>query len=80
MIENASFSIQIATAVSVVGSVIFGTYKVSGLINRVDEHEKTLKERSEPIAKIPILENMVETIKDDIADIKDDLKILIKRQ
>jgi hypothetical protein len=75
-LKNHSIKIAISTLVGIVAAIIsFGV-----LIGEAKSEIKKIPVIEKEVKKIPVLENNVITIKDDIKEIKADVKLLINRK
>ncbi len=78
-INRHSIKIQVGVLLSFLVFVITTAMYVGGFVHQVEANAQTLKAFGMQIGKIPVLENNVDIIKDDLKEIKTDIKSLLSR-
>ena len=79
LINKHTIKIQFTAALIMIGFVIYWTFIGTGYDNKVDVQEQTLIEIKPKVEKIPVIESNIQGIKDDVSEMKQDIKTLIKR-
>lgn len=79
LLSKHTIKIQLVAAVSVILAVITWTAYGVRYMAKVDASVKTLEEIQPEIRKVPILENNIQYMKNDIGEIKQDIKTLLRK-
>jgi len=78
-INKYSIKIQFGMAIIVIGTIISTTLYIGGYFNQIELNENAIASQKNEIIKIPILENDLSNMKENIGEIKDDVKELLKK-
>lgn len=79
-IEKTPIHLKFSTFIGIAASLIAGAMSVAGIYFMVQANDSKL-EKIEPIVnRVPVLESNIAIIKDDISDIKGDIKTLLQRK
>lgn len=80
LINKYTVKIQITAALIVVGFTIYWTFIGTGYVKEIDYNSKVIAEIRPKVEKIPVIEANIEDIKDDLSEIKLDIKSLLKNR
>lgn len=80
LINKHTVKIQLTAALAFIGFTIYWTFVGTGYVKDIDYNSKIIAEIRPKVEKIPVIEANVQDIKDDLAEIKVDVKSLLKNR
>lgn len=79
-LSKHSIKIQLGALASMFGLIIYWTYTASAMVFQLDENTKKVENLNTFAERVVILETKVNEIKDDVGEVKADIKTLLKNQ
>ena len=80
LINKHTVKIQLTAALAFIGFTIYWTFIGTGYVKEIDYNSKIIAEIMPKIEKIPVIESNIQNIKDDLSEIKLDVKSLLKNR
>jgi len=77
-ISKHSIKIQLGVLITLILFVITSMFWLSGYLYKVEANELNINSFKVSVEKIPVIENNLNYIQRDIAEIKSDMKLLLK--
>ena len=78
-LNKHSVKMQLGVLAGFVIAVISASLYFGGFMGQVDANSNVLNSHKIEIKKIPVIENSIENIEDDIKEIKGDIKLLLNK-